>query len=82
MGAFIGQSIDNRPQITPIDRGIRVERWIANSPGPAGRQAEGRADVWSSYDFLVPSPRIMPTVHDKGVTLCNRLVERLAGKAP
>ncbi|MEO7470419.1 MAG: aromatic ring-hydroxylating dioxygenase subunit alpha, partial [Sphingobium limneticum] len=25
-----------------------------------------------------PSPRIMPTVHDRGVTLFNRLVERLA----
>ena len=25
-----------------------------------------------------PNPRIMPTAHDKGVTLFNRLVERLA----
>jgi vanillate O-demethylase monooxygenase subunit len=25
-----------------------------------------------------PSPRIMPTVHDRGVTLFNRLVDRLA----
>lgn len=164
---------DTPPRIIPLDRGIRVERWIGNAAGPAGRSGAGPVDVWSSYDFLVPGillmkggnfpvgtaqacaygppdydqaiggvtftsqavtptdkgraryffswgphcahgdealrdrlmamaamafeedrvmiegqqriieatpqPRIMPTVHDKGVTLYNRLLERLSG---
>lgn len=163
---------DAPPRIIPLDRGIRVERWITNSSGPAGRSGNGPVDAWSSYDFLIPgillmkggnfppgtalargfgppdyaealggvtftsqavtptgqgtaryffswgphrqhgdealrdrlmdmaqmafsedkamiegqqqviaatpSPHIMPTVHDKGITLYNRLVERLA----
>ncbi len=27
-----------------------------------------------------PDPRVMPTAHDKGVTMFNRLVERLGGR--
>jgi vanillate O-demethylase monooxygenase subunit len=27
---------------------------------------------------LTPEPRVMPTAHDRGVTLFNRLVERFA----
>lgn len=166
---------DSPPRITPIDRGIRVERWVTDTPALAGREGPDRVDVWSSYDFVIPGillmkggsfavgtasacdlrapdyaraiggvtftsqavtptgdgtaryffswgphrdhgdeamrdrlmgiaamafaedkvmieaqqtildatpqPRIMPTIHDKGITLYNRLVERLAGSA-
>jgi vanillate O-demethylase monooxygenase subunit len=36
---------DSPPTITALDRGIRVERWIPNTPGPAGRRGDGLVDV-------------------------------------
>lgn len=162
---------DSTPRITPLDRGVRFERWVADTVSPRGGDA--LVDIWASYDFLVPGvllmkggtfpagsaaafghgapdyaqaitgvtftsqavtptgpgtaryffswgphrnhgdealrdrlmalaamafaedkamiegqqavidatpdPKVMPTVHDRGVTLFNRLVERLAG---
>jgi vanillate O-demethylase monooxygenase subunit len=50
----------NRPKVIPLDRGVRVERWIADEPGMRGRDnAEERRDRWSSYDFLIPGVLLM-----------------------
>ena len=40
----------------PLDRGVRVTRWVRNSPSPpfARALAGPTIDMWSSYDFLVP----------------------------
>jgi vanillate O-demethylase monooxygenase subunit len=40
-----------RAKVTPLERGVRVERWIENSIGFRGPPA---IDHWSYYDFLVP----------------------------
>ncbi|HWU04637.1 MAG TPA: aromatic ring-hydroxylating dioxygenase subunit alpha [Novosphingobium sp.] len=50
---------DSPARITPLDWGIRYERWIANSPGPAGRSNGQPVDVWSTYDFLLPGVLLM-----------------------
>lgn len=49
-----------RPKITPLPRGIRVERWITGEPGMRGRVGDGQPlDRWSSYDFLIPGILLM-----------------------
>ncbi len=40
-----------RAKVTPLDRGVRVERWVENSISFRGPPA---VDHWSYYDFLVP----------------------------
>jgi vanillate O-demethylase monooxygenase subunit len=40
-----------RAKVTPLERGVRVERWIENSISFRGPPA---IDHWSYYDFLVP----------------------------
>ena len=40
-----------RPEITKLERGVRVQRWIENA---AGYREPSPADLWSYYDFLVP----------------------------
>lgn len=54
-----GVFADSPPRITPIERGVRVERWITNSIAPSHRGADGPVDVWSSYDFLIPGILLM-----------------------
>ena len=45
-----------QPMLQPIERGVRVQRWLRDSlaasyaPEPDGT----RVDQWSSYDFVVP----------------------------
>ena len=46
----------NRPRITPIERGVRVEQWIV---GEQGFRSSGPSDRWSTYDFLVPGVLLM-----------------------
>ena len=47
---------ERRPKVTPIERGLRIARWIVNNPAPAylGLPPESRTDMWASYDYLVP----------------------------
>lgn len=54
------------PTITRLDRGIRVERWIAGSvggPRAAALKSEDKEmfDAWSSYDYLAPAVLLMKT---------------------
>jgi len=47
----------DRPRVTPLDRGVRVERWTI---GPRGLGGDATPmDRWSSYDFLIPGVLLM-----------------------
>lgn len=44
-----------RPAVTPIDRGVRVSRWLPDrGSSPYVRMPKQQWDTWSSYDFVVP----------------------------
>ena len=48
----------SRPKVTPLERGVRFERWIEGET----RMASGRAepvDHWSAYDFMLPGVLLM-----------------------
>ena len=46
-------------KITPLERGIRYERWNENSTGSSSRKTDGPMDNWMSYDFLIPGVLLM-----------------------
>lgn len=48
-----------QPVITPLDRGVRVERWITNTYGASSRKSSVPIDTWQGYDFLVPGVLLM-----------------------
>jgi vanillate O-demethylase monooxygenase subunit len=50
------------PTITRLDRGIRVQRWIAGSTQPVYTNSDGLSDMWSSYDFLAPAVLLMKSL--------------------
>lgn len=49
----------SRPKVTPLERGVRFERWVENEPRLRGGEELGLRDAWSSYDFLVPGILLM-----------------------
>jgi vanillate O-demethylase monooxygenase subunit len=52
----------DRPRITPLDRGVRVERWTLAQPGIPGQPGwETPRDRFIGYDFLVPGILLMAT---------------------
>lgn len=49
------QWAETRPNITEIDRGVRVQRWTQRPAPLTAYPLKGAlVDAWSSYDFLVP----------------------------
>lgn len=52
-----------RPIVIPLERGVRVQRWLRNHPvAPYIPVMEGvRFDHWASYDFLVPGVFLLKT---------------------
>lgn len=47
----------DRPKVTPLERGVRVERWTV---GQRGLRGDNRPmDRWSSYDFMIPGVLLM-----------------------
>jgi vanillate O-demethylase monooxygenase subunit len=53
------------PTVTPIERGVRIERWAENQPPLGMPDAPERFDAFLSYDYLVPgimrlSARVFP----------------------
>jgi phenylpropionate dioxygenase-like ring-hydroxylating dioxygenase large terminal subunit len=51
-----------RPRVTPLADGVRVERWIARQPGMPGmpdHSVEQVVDRYSRYDFLLPGILLM-----------------------
>lgn len=55
LGLGMPQWADQRPTMTPIDNGLRVQRWLRNH-APTGfmKRLGERVDVWNSYDFVFP----------------------------
>ena len=56
LGLDMPQWADERPLMMPLERGLRVQRWLTDH-APRGflRKTVGeRADVWNSYDFIFP----------------------------
>ncbi|MBN9144532.1 MULTISPECIES: aromatic ring-hydroxylating dioxygenase subunit alpha [unclassified Novosphingobium] len=49
----------SQPKVTPLERGVRVERWLENTHGSGNRKSEQLIDGWSSYDFLLPGVLLM-----------------------
>lgn len=47
------------PRITPLTRGVRVERWITGTLGASNRKSEVPIDSWQTYDFLIPGVLLM-----------------------
>lgn len=50
---------EERPKLTPLERGVRFERWIVGTNGPVGRKGDDVVDGWSAYDFLLPGVLLM-----------------------
>lgn len=46
-------------RITPLERGIRYERWNENTTGSPSRKSDRPMDAWMSYDFLIPGVLLM-----------------------
>ena len=63
LGLGMPQWADQRPTMTPIDNGLRVQRWLRNH-APTGfmRKLGERVDVWNSYDFVFPGVFLQRTV--------------------
>ncbi len=48
-----------RPKITTLPRGVRVDQWVRNRPGPGWARNGGLFDGLSSYEFLIPGVLVM-----------------------
>lgn len=48
-----------RPKVTPLAQGVRVERWIIVQPGAPGRGYSHPVEQYSQYDFLLPGVLLM-----------------------
>ncbi|RKF19184.1 aromatic ring-hydroxylating dioxygenase subunit alpha [Altericroceibacterium spongiae] len=46
-------------RITPLDRGVRYQRWIENTRGSSSRASEEPMDSYMTYDFLIPGVLLM-----------------------
>jgi phenylpropionate dioxygenase-like ring-hydroxylating dioxygenase large terminal subunit len=60
----------NRPTVETLHNGVRVSRWIIDSPPipPLGKAAEHeRVDIWTSYDFIIPGTFLLySAIHPAG----------------
>lgn len=48
------QFAESPGRITPLERGIRYQRWTENSYGSSSRKSAEPMDSYMSYDFLIP----------------------------
>jgi vanillate O-demethylase monooxygenase subunit len=53
------QFAETQGRITPLDRGIRYERWTENSFGSSSRKSDAPMDNYMVYDFLIPGVLLM-----------------------
>jgi vanillate O-demethylase monooxygenase subunit len=55
LGLDMPQWADERPNLQPLPRGLRFQRWLKDHP-PRGfmKKLGERVDVWNTYDFLFP----------------------------
>jgi len=55
LGMDMPQWADLRPRMSPIDRGLRFERWhTGHRPRGFMKKLGETLDVWTTYDFLFP----------------------------
>jgi len=53
------QFAESPARITPLDRGIRYERWTENTRGSSSRKSTEPMDSFITYDFLIPGVLLM-----------------------
>lgn len=53
------QFAQTQAKVTPLERGVRYERWAENSLGSSSRKSATPMDNFMSYDFLVPGVLLM-----------------------
>lgn len=54
------ESWSNNPmKITPLERGVRFERWLPNTPPAAFAGGTDHVDVFVTYDYLIPGILLM-----------------------
>lgn len=65
----------SRPKVTPLERGVRFERWIENEPRMRARgDGSELVDTWSSYDFIVPGILLMSSgVYPQGTAKASNM---------
>jgi len=62
LGLDMPQWADERPRILPLERGLRVQRWLRNQPARSSMRHHGdRLDLWNAYDFLFPGVFLLRT---------------------
>jgi phenylpropionate dioxygenase-like ring-hydroxylating dioxygenase large terminal subunit len=53
------QFAETQAKISPLERGIRYERWVENTLGGTSRRSEVPMDNYMAYDFLLPGVLLM-----------------------
>lgn len=48
-----------QPKITPLERGVRVQRWLETAADSPRNPHDVPVDSWQSYDFLIPGVLLM-----------------------
>lgn len=71
------QWAQERPKVTPLAQGVRVQRWITVQPGTPGRSYSHAVEQYSHYDFLLPGVLLMT-----GGAFPVGTKDRLSGQAP
>jgi vanillate O-demethylase monooxygenase subunit len=62
LGLDMPQWADERPRILPLERGLRVQRWLRGQPSRSFMKRWGDTlDLWNSYDFLFPGIFLLRT---------------------
>jgi vanillate O-demethylase monooxygenase subunit len=63
LGVDMPQWAELRPRMSPIDRGLRFERWhTGHHPRGFMKRLGETLDVWTTYDFLFPGIFLQRTV--------------------
>jgi vanillate O-demethylase monooxygenase subunit len=73
LGMDMPQWADLRPRMSPIDRGLRFERWhTGHQPRGFMKKLGESVDVWTTYDFLFPGIFLQRTAfHPAGTADAN-----------
>ncbi|TAJ32414.1 MAG: aromatic ring-hydroxylating dioxygenase subunit alpha [Reyranella sp.] len=62
LGLDMPQWADERPRISALERGLRVQRWLCDQPSRGFMKRWGETlDLWNSYDFLFPGIFLLRT---------------------
>jgi phenylpropionate dioxygenase-like ring-hydroxylating dioxygenase large terminal subunit len=63
LGLDMPQWADLRPRMSPLDRGLRFQRWhTSHRPRGFMKKLGETVDVWTAYDFLFPGIFLQRTV--------------------